>query len=528
MLGRRAAGRRNKLFRDRGEAQIPLSPPAAPDRFHKAIPFAQPTLIDSNVPTTFLWPDPRHQHASVVLVASFDAFLHHRMRPTHSQPRKFTITLRVPPGSHTYKFLVDGVWCTCSALHNQHPIETKDDGVRHHRLVVTAAERSCRNGNPQMVPSRGHESVNSAAHSTAVFRSASASAVPPIQERADPTLPANAFQPQTSSVSHQDTGRHKVEVAPRGTSFTSPPPIGGITHMKSITRKSLLHRVGSGWLRRFSGRMDADGEFGCSFSMSQTQFFARDRSGSGLFRGSRDRVSLFPSASEPSVGRCPTDDKENSFSANRLNGFGNSNDRGHSRRQTFRGSNRGTAVKISRPTKVDEPKDMDEVNRQADNWRQMARHLQDDLCDPTGARELFTKAIQHREKHGLWCTSQNAQVHVDLARNLSKGDRMKDAELHLRLALRIYNEIDAGKEHIADLMLYVGVVVDRQKRRAEAEELYRKALNMYKEHDINGNNVEIAVKNLSLNLRKQNREHEIEAVRVEYGAIKLAPVGIMV
>ncbi|KAI0562319.1 AMP-activated protein kinase [Gracilaria domingensis] len=525
MLGRRAAARRNKLFRDRGEAQIPLSPPAAPDRFQNAIPFVQPIAIDSNVSTTFVWPDPQHQRSSVVLVASFDAYLHHRMRPTLSHPRNFTLTLRVPPGSHTYKFLVDGVWSTCLALRDQHPIETTDDGVKHHRLVVQAPNRSQRNGNPQIATARLHNSVGDP-RSTAVFRSASSSAVPPIQQRADPTLPPNAFQPQTSSVSHQDTGRHKVDVAPRGSSFTSPPPVGGISHMKAITRKSLLQRVGSGWLRRFSGRVDADGEFGCSFSMSQTQFLTRDRSGSGLFRGSRDRVSLFPSASEPSVGRCAHDEKENSFSASRFNTFGNGNDRGHSKRQTFRGSNRGTAVKISRPTRVNEPKDMDEVNRQADNWRQMARHLQDDLCDPTGARELFTKAIQHRERHGLWCTSQNAQVHVDLARNLSKGDRMKDAELHLRLALRIYNDIDAGKEHIADLMLYVGVVVDRQKRRAEAEELYRKALNMYKEHSIMGNNVEIAVKNLSLNLRKQNREHEIEAVRVEYGSVKPAPVSI--
>lgn len=290
--------------------------------------------------------------------------------------------------------------------------------------------------------------------------------------------------------------------------------------MKAINRKSLLQRVGSGWLRRFSGRVvEGDSEYGCSFSMTQTQFMSRDRSGSGLFRGSRDRVSLFPSASEPSVGRCPTDDKENSFAGNRFNGFGFSHDKTHSKRQTFRGSNRGAAVKISRPMKVNEPKDIDEVNRQADNWRQMARHLQDDLCDPTGARELFNKAIQHREKHGLWCTSQNAQVHVDLARNLSKADRMKDAELHLRLTLKIYNKIDAGKEHVADLMLYVGVVVDRQKRRAEAEELYRKALNIYKENDIRSNNVEIAVKNLSLNLRKQNREHEIEAVRMDYADI---------
>lgn len=200
----------------------------------------------------------------------------------------------------------------------------------------------------------------------------------------------------------------------------------------------------------------------------------------------------------------------------------------HQKRGTLRGSTRGAGVKVSRPMKVDEPKDVNEVNRQADNWRQMARHLQNDLYDPTGARELFNKAIEHREKHGLWFTSQNAQVHVDLARNVSKAGRMKDAEFHLRIALRIYNNIEAGKEHIADLMLYVGVVVDRQKRRGEAEDLYRKALGMYKEHGICGNNVEIALKNLSLNLRKQNREAEIERMRNEFACRQGTHVGATV
>lgn len=169
--------------------------------------------------------------------------------------------------------------------------------------------------------------------------------------------------------------------------------------------------------------------------------------------------------------------------------------------------------------KVDEPRDVDEVNRQADNWRQMARHLQDDLHDPSAARQLLEKAIQHREKHGLARTPQNAQVHADLARNLSKADRLGDAEVHLRDALAIYHQLATPAEHIADLMLYVGVVVDRQKRRAEAESLYRKALAMYRQEGLKSNNVEIALSNLALNLRKQNREKEIEDMYREHGRI---------
>ena len=300
--------------------------------------------------------------------------------------------------------------------------------------------------------------------------------------------------------------------------------------MQAVNRKSLLQRVGSGWLKRFSNRTESQSvEPACSVSLSQTQFMAHERSSNTIFRGrpdnrDRERVSLFPSSSEPAVGKDVGDEKENSFRGNWASQLvSKTPDRGSSRRGVNVRGSRSTTAQISRPMKVDEPKSKDEVNTQAENWRQMARHLQDTLGDPSGARELFGKAISHREKHGLWCTNQNAQAHVDLARNLSKGEMMKDAEFHLRIALRIYTQLETDKGHIADLMLYVGVVVDRQKRRKEAEELYRDALNIYKENELTGNNVEIAVKNLSLNLRKQDRESEIATIREEFGTLKKLP-----
>lgn len=244
--------------------------------------------------------------------------------------------------------------------------------------------------------------------------------------------------------------------------------------------------------------------------MTQAQFAARDRSAGALFGNAEPQV-LHASSSEPSVVRSAG--KENSFGSNRFAPNSIAANERHYKRATIRNSSRNIAVKVSGPTKVDQPKDSNEVNRQADNWRQMARYLQEHLSDPTGARQLFKKAIQHRENHGLWCTTQNAQVHVDLARSLSKADQMHDAESHLRHALRIYDQIEPGKEHVADLVLYVGVVVDRQRRRPEAEALYRKALQMYKENVLPGNNVDIAFKNLSLCLRKQNRENEISNMR---------------
>ena len=146
----------------------------------------------------------------------------------------------------------------------------------------------------------------------------------------------------------------------------------------------------------------------------------------------------------------------------------------------------------------------------------MARHLQEDLKDPNGARELLIRAVQHREKHGRWCTFENAQTHVDLARNLSKSSKLTDAEFHLRIALRVYNQIKTRPEHLGDLLHYIGVVVDRQKRRAEAEELYKKALEVYKEGKLSGDNVDIALKNLSLCLKKQGREAEAKKFVAEY------------
>lgn len=326
----------------------------------------------------------------------------------------------------------------------------------------------------------------------------------------------------STSLHEAQRPRRKVEVAPRGSSFNAPPTVGLYSQTQTANRKSLLQRVGYGWIKRFSSRLE---ESAVVKQQTVEEGCGQDRSTAGLFRsGKEQRMSLFPSASDPNVGAFVKDgDKENSFKNWSTPTTPN---RGGSRRGTsgLRGSARNVSATVSRPTKVDVPRDRDEVNRQADNWRQMARHLQDDLCDPKGARELFSRAILHREKHGLWCSAQNAQVHVDLARNLSKAEQMKDAEFHLRIALRSYGHIDAAHEHIADLQLYVGVVVDRQKRRIEAEELYRQALAIYKKHRVVGNNVDIAIKNLSLNLRKQNREAEIEGIRREFSVVKSSSV----
>lgn len=601
MLGRRGVNRRYRQYQDRDlfftshathQLHHPFTPitssPASKIQHHNR----NKNQPSSNLVTvTFSWPDPDGKRPTTVLVASFDNFLHHRMHPNpHLQvqlPTDLIVILPVPPGRHTYKFLVNGRWTTHPALHSQHPIEMSEDGVKHHVIVVEANPPPLNNAAPLRQISEDMDNFpdsyegrieerDSRQHSHSdlpgtVFRSASASAIssidpetptsmnamrPAIAHSSNPfRKPAPASLPDTS----RPTGAHYM--APRGSSFNAPPPSPtpptlspqALSQIPVEQRRSILQRVGSGWLRRFSNRLDIALQNHCeglrphsaipspSNSLSASNFPTPDRSGSGIFRSLKDpqqsldsgltgaphNFTLFASSSEPVVSRSQPqgEEKENA----RTYGFGgigkNSAVRSTSgagmnserRRMPLRGSSRNTAVKVSGPTRVDEPRDIDEVNRQADNWRQMARHLQDNLHDPAAARELFEKAIAHREKHGLECSTANAQVHTDLARNLSKADFIPEAEMHLRVGLGIYSRLGMGSEHIADLKLYVGVMVDRQKRRQEAEDLYKQALDMYKRNGVKGNNRNIAIKNLVLNLRKQSRLHEIPMVYVDYG-----------
>lgn len=618
MLGRRGVIRRNRhLLRDRGDSRhpqtsshlahlqqtqhhAPMHPAAStmapsrpsmsgfPSAYNSRRPDPEPTsnLLGSqsrlstsvsakNPTVTFIWPDPDHLRPTAVLVASFDNHLHHRMM---SPPGRsdLSVSLIVPPGRHTYKFLVDGRWLTHPALNSIHPILVSDDGVKHHLLIVKPPSIAI----PSLIPSENPVSDNfsgsmrsSHEHRPAVFRSVSATSVPALMastaaasaESVRGTLGDSDPIVDGAKIAGANTTFGSRRMAPRGSSFNTAPattvPLSphALSCLPVEHRRSLLHRVGSGWRRRFSNRPDCPPGMAPSsnpsshdvyqpfhqvyqhpspspsLSLSRSHLPSPDRSTSAFFRTSRDSAhsvsavprhnanpALFPSSSEPAVTRSTQnapDDKENrshEMNSSTRSASAVTPDR---RRGPLRGSNRSAAVKVSvsGPTRVDEPRDLDEVNRQADNWRKMAKHLQDNLHDAAAARVLLQKAIVHREKHGLECCTTNAQVHTDLARNLSKAEKVADAESHLRTALDIYNRLGMGSEHIADLQLYVGVMVDRQKRREEAEMLYRQALEMYLTNGVTGNNMNIAIKNLVLNLKKQNRGHDIVEVYTKYG-----------
>lgn len=157
----------------------------------------------------------------------------------------------------------------------------------------------------------------------------------------------------------------------------------------------------------------------------------------------------------------------------------------------------------------------------------MVKELSDIMHDPLGARELLSKEIKPGGSKGilLWCTMENAQAHVNLAQDLSKNGNLPKAEHHLRIALMIYKRIETGTEYRGHLLHYMGVVVDRQKRRAEAERFYRMALAAYKNNRL-ADNVEkdkvtdeeiyVALSNFSLNMGKQRRESEAESFVEDY------------
>ncbi len=129
------------------------------------------------------------------------------------------------------------------------------------------------------------------------------------------------------------------------------------------------------------------------------------------------------------------------------------------------------------------------------------------------AGQLFERAVDARARHGLFCTSENADAHVEYAQNLSKRGLTPEAEYHLRTAADIFRMLDARTARkYGDVLLYTAVVVDRQGRLAEAENFYRSALAVYRANKLSDDNVRVAIDSLSNNLRAQGRGDEVDTL----------------
>lgn len=180
-----------------------------------------------------------------------------------------------------------------------------------------------------------------------------------------------------------------------------------------------------------------------------------------------------------------------------------------------------TTAAVSRPfrappTKAPDPllENADDAADYADVCRKHAASLQRSAPpDYDGAGEFFERACDARATHGLFCTPENADAHVEYAQNLSKRGLTPEAEYHLRTAADIYRMMNArSARKYGDVLLYLAVVVDRQARLAEAENFYRSALAVYRANKLSDDNVRVAIDSLSNNLRTQGREHEVDSV----------------
>lgn len=168
------------------------------------------------------------------------------------------------------------------------------------------------------------------------------------------------------------------------------------------------------------------------------------------------------------------------------------------------------AAKVVEPT----INNSEEAIDYADLCRKHAASLQRCLPpDYDGAGEFFEKAVDARAKHGLFCTPDNADAHVEYAQNLSKRGLTPEAEYHLRSAADIYRMLDArSARKYGDVLLYMAVVIDRQGRLAEAENFYRSALAVYRKNKLSDDNVRVGIDSLSNNLRAQGRADEVDTV----------------
>mmetsp|Transcript_6674 Transcript_6674/g.28465 ORF Transcript_6674/g.28465 Transcript_6674/m.28465 type:complete len:399 (-) Transcript_6674:1219-2415(-) len=231
--------------------------------------------------------------------------------------------------------------------------------------------------------------------------------------------------------------------------------------------------------------------------------FSRKSNSSGQASSQEPRAKLPPSQKPEPVMQQPVPEKRQSL--NKENQPMNGN-RGI--RVSWRKSlklNRGSSV--SAPLTVDTV-DASEVNTKIKQWREYARTLQK-WGDYEGAAVLYDQAVALLEENNGRNTIQYADLQVDLAHIYGSKQDFKRSEFHVKKALGVYKAIGFDRpERHGDLLSYLAVMVDRQKRRSDAETYYREALRVYKMNRVQGENVEITEKNLALNQRRDTRQEE--------------------
>ena len=169
------------------------------------------------------------------------------------------------------------------------------------------------------------------------------------------------------------------------------------------------------------------------------------------------------------------------------------------------------------------PRNKKEGAKLADNYRVLARALQNNIGDLEKAGEFFASAVDWHARFGNSMCLSNADIHTEYAQNLCRRGLIAEAEYHLRCAADIYRQLGLRKARkYGDVLLYLAVLIDRQGRLTEAENFYKGALGVYRSAKIGDYNVRLGIDNLSHNLRAQGRANEVLAIaEAQYNGVVL-------
>ncbi|KAF9517258.1 carbohydrate-binding module family 48 protein [Hydnum rufescens UP504] len=147
--------------RRQDDSQPRRSDPAAPTpetHIHSSIPLGitlpvagnspPPEAGDGLVPTNIIW---RAGGNNVLLAGTFDSSWRGRVRlnPEPGVPNTFSVTIRLPPGNHRLKFIVDDQW-RCS---DDYPTATDNDGHLVNYIEVPNVSGSSSGWDPSSEPS---------------------------------------------------------------------------------------------------------------------------------------------------------------------------------------------------------------------------------------------------------------------------------------------------------------------------------------------------------------------------------------
>uniref|UniRef100_A0A7S1XDG6 AMP-activated protein kinase glycogen-binding domain-containing protein n=1 Tax=Compsopogon caeruleus TaxID=31354 RepID=A0A7S1XDG6_9RHOD len=134
------------------------------------------------------------------------------------------------------------------------------------------------------------------------------------------------------------------------------------------------------------------------------------------------------------------------------------------------------------------------------------------------ALALYRIAIRLREENNLKMSPSNVFAHLEMGTTLFHLDEFSAAEQHFRIALAVWQHSDQinfvleDKQRLGDLLQFLGVALDVQRKREESEYFYQKAIEKYEEYGVEGPNVDTCRENLELVRQKLRKAGQATGV----------------